>query len=405
MAVMTLGEYPYLSLHPYLVRFAGPSATPWPCGVADTAGIALCVGIQVRFYLYCTDGCGNYRSRLTRKFRQRTSRQLTRKIQITKRENRERKKDNMLQHTLRKLMDDALTAQTHRAHTPDGCHEPTAYIKTPAIRSTVACLKTENLPALFFKSGHLARTPGGAVAGDTVRMDAGLIAMSRTAAAGAHVLIYPEATKAHAVGRTGAIAVESLPGSFRTIEAATFGNVEDDADAPVVALPVLAAPIDWKSPAVLSKGVRFQVKRSERRALTSDELCSELVTAITLGLSRAADHVLLTAIAAETPAGFSLASAAAQGLMLCELRALVGTAGAGANIGEDGTLRAAGIPAELTPDTSATFIGAFNRAGVAIHEDVHIHFERVTADGELAVTAWAHMLPLLPDAGKFWAVA
>jgi hypothetical protein len=114
--------------------------------------------------------------------------------------------------------------------------------------------------------------------------------------------------------------------------------------------------------------------------------------------------VLLSAIAATTPANFSLALAAAQGLKWGELRAIVGTSANGATVSQDGHLRAGGVPAELTADTASTIIGAFSRAGVAIGESVEVYFERIDSSGLLAVTAWASMLPLVPDASKFWLV-
>lgn len=315
--------------------------------------------------------------------------------------------ENMLHKKLETLMDEALRAQKHRAHQPVGMQEPTHYIAEPAVRSTVACLKTGNLPALFDKDGRIRRTPSAAPAGVTVKLDAGLVAGSRVANAGAQVVVYPEATKAHAVGRTGTIATESVPAEFRNIEAAAFGTVdiEIEADAPAIALPILSAPIDWKSSAVKTLGVRFEIPRSERRRIDPEQLCAEIVTSLTLGLARAADEVLLSALTAETLTAFTLAKAATEGLVFDELRALVGTNAAGVVIGQDGVLRAAGIAAELTGDMAGTLVGAWNRAGVAVNEDVSIHFERLDTAGSLAVTAWASMLPLVPDANKFWTVA
>ena len=315
--------------------------------------------------------------------------------------------ESMLHKTLQTLMDEAGRAQKHRAHQPVGMHEPTHYIAEPAVRSTIACLKTSKLPALFDKDGRLRRTPNAAPAGVTIKLDAGLVAGSRVANAGAHIVIYPEATKAHAVGRSESIATESVPAYFRNIEAAAFGTVDIDAeaDAPVIALPLLSAPIDWKSAAVKTKGVRFEIKRSERRRVEPDQLTAEIVTALALGLSRAADDVLLSALAAAALTPFTLAKAAAEGLLFDELRGLVGTSGAGATIGQDGALRAAGIATELTGDMAGTIVGAWNRAGVAVNEDVSIHCERIDLAGSLAVTAWASMLPLVPDTNKFWTVA
>lgn len=310
----------------------------------------------------------------------------------------------MLHNTITKLIEEASQAQATRAHTPVGLHEPTVYISVPAARSTVACLKVENLPALFDKGGRLIRTPNSAPSGVSIKLDAGLVAGSRVAAAGAHVVVFPEAFTPRQ-DPSGTIAVERVPAALRNIEAASFGTVDVDseADAPVIPLPVFVAAIDWTDS--VAKGVRIEIPRSARRRVETEQLSAEIVASLTLGLARAADQVLLAALAAAPLAPFTLAHAAAQGLAFAELRALIGTAGAGALVDQDGALRAAGITAELTGDVAGTFVGAWNRAGVAVKDDVSIHFERLDTAGSLAVTVWANMIPLLPDANKFWTVA
>ena len=308
-----------------------------------------------------------------------------------------------LAQSIRELMAEADKAQAHRAHTPAGLQEPTAYVPVPAVRSMIACLKTANLPALFDKDGRLRRLPPGSPAGTTITMDAAVAAASRVAGAGAHVMLLPDTRKAHAVGQ-GAIAVESVPAEFRNIEPAVFGTVDIDteADAPVIALPVFSASMDMKQAVV--KGIRVELPRSARRRVDPEQLTEEITVSLALGIARAADEVLLSAIAATNPAAFTLAQSAARGLRMDELRALVGTSGAGAAIGQDGSLRAAGIAAELTPDMAGTLVGAWNRTGVVIAEEIPVHFERLGKAGHLAVTAWLNALPLVPDDSCFWTV-
>lgn len=305
---------------------------------------------------------------------------------------------------MRRLMEDAASAQAHRAHTPAGFQEPTAFFPTAAARSIVASLKTENLPALFNSDGELIRTPKAAPAGTTVKIDAGLVAGSRVAQAGAHVVAVPEAITPLRDPR-GTIATQTIPKFFRTIQAAKFAavDIDNEDDAPLIALPVLSAPIDWKTAKTF--GVRFELPRSARTLIDPDQLSAEILAALTLGLSRAADECLLAALGAETLAPFTLAAAASQGLKFAELRAIVGTNAAGASVGQDGQLRAAGVRAELTGDMAGTLIGAWDRAGVAVRDDLAIHFERTSLSGALAVTAWVGMLPLVPDPTKFWTLA
>lgn len=311
-----------------------------------------------------------------------------------------------LVHAIRNLMAEAQNAQSHRAHTPVGMQEPTLYIPMSAARSMLACLSGDSLVGLFDSEGRLRRTPNAAPSSDEVKLDAALIANSRVANAGAHVLIYPDAGKIHAVGKSGAIAIETIPGAVRNVEAAKFGtvNVAAEENVTVIPRPIHSADIDWTQS--IAKGVRFEVPRSDRRKyMDPDKLAGEIITSLILGLSRAADEVLLSAIAATTPGTFSFAQAAAQDVRFGELRALVGTAGAGAQVNQSGSLRVDGVPADLTPDMAGTIVGAFNRATIGIKDDITILFERTGTAGALAVTAWASMLPLVPDSNKFWTAA
>ncbi len=124
---------------------------------------------------------------------------------------------------------------------------------------------------------------------------------------------------------------------------------------------------------------------------------------LSLGLADAADRLLLAHIAAATPTAFTLAKAAAAGLRFPELRAVVGTSGTGAAVGQDGVLRANGIAAELTSEASGTIIGAFNRSAVFIRDRVDVLVERRDTAGRQRVTCWASLAPMAPTgAAHFW---
>ena len=127
--------------------------------------------------------------------------------------------------------------------------------------------------------------------------------------------------------------------------------------------------------------------------------------AFVLGLARASDAVLLTAIEATNPATFTAGAVAAKGLRIDELRGLVGTEGAGAGWRGDGAFAVAGgIAADTTADTVGTVIGSFGRAGVAIHESIDLIVERHNTKGDLVLTAHANMIPLLPNPSVFWTI-
>lgn len=304
---------------------------------------------------------------------------------------------------LRTVMDDAAKAQPFRDHTPIGMDAPTVRMAISTARLTVACLKSDNLPDLFDRNGRLRRTPQAAPSSDTVRMDAAVITNSRVASAGAGVVIVPEASVARAVGKDGPLAFERVPGFLRNIEAGEWSTVNVDAlpEVSVSPSPIVSAEIDWSI--ATAKAIRFVVNRKERmRYGDQDELCNEIIAALTLGLARAADEVLLSDLSARALANFTLGAAAAEGLAMGDLRALVGTGGQGAAVGQDGALRAGGIAAELTAEMSGTIVGAWDRTAVAVRDDVNIFFERTGLAGEMAITAWASMQSLVPSASKFW---
>jgi len=176
----------------------------------------------------------------------------------------------------------------------------------------------------------------------------------------------------------------------------------DGTDLTDSAIQVYRAYADRKT--IPAYGVRIPMSRSEQKSYREGELADSVLVSIALGVSRAADAALLGAIKAANPAAFSLAAAAAKGLKFHELRSLVGTAGTGAAVGQDGALRVAGVQAELTPDIDATIVGAFNRSAVAIHEEITLLAERINVQGALVLTCWVHLQALLPKPDSFFSV-
>jgi hypothetical protein len=304
------------------------------------------------------------------------------------------------------LMDEAASASRERAHQPPGFSDPIRYEPVSSARSAVASLRGDYLPGLFDTAGRLRRTPQAATSSEEFSVELAILANSRIARAGAGFVIVKDNTSAHAVGRTGDVVIEQTPGYVRNVDAAPWATVDIDAagNVSVSDSPISSAAIDWST--ATAKAVRFVVNRRARMAYEDQQkLCDQIVAAITLGLARAADEVLFSALAAEDLDPFTLAAAAAADLSFDELRAIVGTASTGAAVGADGVLRAAGISADLTADMSGTIIGAWSRAAVAVRDDVNISIERTGLQGEMAITAWASMQALVPAPGKFWIVA
>lgn len=278
-------------------------------------------------------------------------------------------------------------------------------IPTSMVRGTTVSLTMSHLPALFDKSGRLRRTPKGAPAGVTATLSGAVAANSVVGWAGAHILVMPQNLVTHAIDNTGTVATQSIPVEFRLIEAAKFGvtDIDQEEDAPIVDLPVTAASMKWNDAITLA--TRFEIPRSERRRHDAHDLESEIATSLTLGVARAADETLLSAILDRSLTPFTLASAATAGVRFDELRSIAGASASGTSIGSDGILRAAGVRAELTQDTPATLVGAWDRAGIIVEDEVTVLFERLGKAGHLACTAFVRMIPLVPDESYFWTVA
>ena len=274
----------------------------------------------------------------------------------------------------------------------------------PKAAASVSSLKLRelSLPPFIASQGlNQVRVPVGTEAGKKTTFDKVLLESSRVAQAGARIILVKEADDAIPVPG-GGIALQRRNAGYTLIEAANFAVVPDGDELANSTLPIYRDLIDLET--IPALGFRVALTRAEQKAYESGQLADSALVSIALGIARAADATLLSAIVAGNPAAFSLGAAAALGVEFAELRALVGTAGTGAIPGQDGTLRAAGVLAELTPTIAETIAGTFNRAAVAVHEDIRLVAERTNTRGELILTCWVNMQALLPLPGAFFAV-
>ncbi len=303
---------------------------------------------------------------------------------------------------LRKLLEDAKRQSAASA----------TYDQTGAVRHIIPkapasvlsrSIREMSLPPFLADQGiHQVRVPLGVEAGKQTTFSSLLLQASRVSQAGARIILVNEADDALQVPG-GGIALQKRNAGYTLVEAANFAVVADGADVTDSALPVYRDLIDLDT--MPAYGFRVALSRADQKAYEDGQLADNALVSIALGIARTADAVLLSAIAASTPANFSLGAAAALGVEFAELRALVGTAGTGAAVAQDGTLRAAGVLAELTAVTADTFAGSFSRAAVAVHEDIRLVAERTNKQGELILTCWMNAQALLPLPGAFWKVA
>lgn len=263
------------------------------------------------------------------------------------------------------------------------------------------------LPGLVNSEWRPYGTPApSADAGESHTLDMALIQNSRVMQAGARLIIMPESMEPVSDLDGNLAGFREEPVSMVNINAASLDaltpGVDGEGTVTAQALPIAEAAID--PDAWTQRAVRFELPRSVMKAKGMDELTTEMLTAIALGVGRAADEELLTAITATTPGAYTLAAAAAAGLRFDELRAIVGTAAAGAAVNDAGRLNVSGLPAELSPDMAATIVGSWDRAAVAVSPEISLLVERTNANGSMAVTCWVDMQALIPEPAKFWAV-
>ncbi len=245
--------------------------------------------------------------------------------------------------------------------------------------------------------------------GETVELDprAVIEQHSVVAQAGARIIVAHPRDRAIPIGgekTDGLLGFFSDPQMLRNVDPAQFATLADGADAPVSAIPTHDATFTW--PDVPTAAFRTTITRAQNRALGGGEdLRDALLRSVLMGLGLYADKLLLAAIAAATPAAFTFGAAAAKFLKVDDLRAVIGTSGAGAGYRGDGAFVAnPGIPAEITDATAGTYIGCFSSAAVAIWPELTVQARRLSTAGDLEVTCLVNAQAVLPDAGKFWTV-
>jgi hypothetical protein len=300
------------------------------------------------------------------------------------------------------LIAEAQRAMPYTERARPGDLEPLRIAKRAAAARTLV-LKSTPLPTLFNAEGRMMGKPTANLAGETMTLGAAIVQASRTAQAGANLIVLEERPEPQFVDpQTGAMSMYEFPGEFVSVDPAPFAEVEDDEDTPETERPIHVAEIARDG---RQFGVRFKVNRAEQKRRGEQQVADEMLLAIVSGVAQAADLALLEAIKAVTPAAFTLGAAAAAGVRVGDLHALVGTGAAGAEFRADGQLVAAGIRAELTPGIAETIVGDFNRAALVVGPELTIMADRMNTRGDVTVQAWLNIDAAVPDRSKFWTVA
>lgn len=271
--------------------------------------------------------------------------------------------------------------------------------RAPAAVSTLLLRDISVPPFLSANADNSIHIPLGVEAGKKTSLSTAIMKASRVAKAGAKIIVVERARDAIPIG-SGDILMSKVTSGFTLVEPAKFHKVADGDDLTNSDLPVFRSLVDMES--MPGFGFRVKLSHTEQRSYEKGKLADITLAAIGMGLARVADMALLKAITSSNPEGFSLGSAAALGYEFGELRALVGTDANGADVGHDGVLRAAGVLAELTPDTAETLIGSWSRSAVAVHEEITLVAERLSVSGSMEITCWCHAEALIPNPAAFW---
>ena len=264
----------------------------------------------------------------------------------------------------------------------------------------------DELPDLIGEDGRAIRTPAMRDGGERVTIREMATHASRVIAAGAHLVPIRELEPR---APSGVPVLEEVPNGLTIVGPSPFGPgtpIGGENEIAATPLPWSTAELDRATTSQVAW--RCEIGRREGKTRGDEELAALLYHAVTLGLAQAVDVELLAALIAANPAPWSVGSAAAKGVRLEELAAVVGTNGAGVSgltPGAEALLVGGVVPGELTDAIAETIVAAWSRMAVAVQDEVEVLVERRDASGKLIVTAWFNLQALIPDTGFAWAAA
>lgn len=312
-------------------------------------------------------------------------------------------------NTLKDLLADARRQLAyHEFNNADGSVR--ALLPKAAASAITLSMRSMDAPQPPTPAGmSLIYAPQGTEATRVTKLPLAVAHRSRAVMAGARLFLVDAAvepvqpTYLHGQAQNAPVALTRRQGRFTVVEPALLAKTDDGDDLSASTIPVFTSDVDMDT--MPAYGVHFELTRADMREYNDGELADAALASIVMGIGRVCDAALIAAIVAGTPAAFTIGAAAAKGFEFRELRALIGTTGTGSAVGQDGTLRAAGVLAELTDASASTIIGAWSRSAVAVADDIRLVAERTGKAGDLRLTAWVNVQALTPRPGCFWTVA
>lgn len=256
--------------------------------------------------------------------------------------------------------------------------------------------------AVRFLSLNEVLTPKG---GNQTTLNAVLAERSLVVQAGAKVIRIPGPMTTQPTGQTGATTGREVADRFVVIRPGKFAKVTDGEEISMSGKPYMVAAFDHNT--APAYGVGYTLTRQQLKHEFADDTVLEAVnTAIERGIADLADFVLLNHLesAAETLTSPSFTAVAqkiaAKNLRFDEVKAIVGGDCTGLEL-QDGVLRAYGVRAEISGQTSSTIIGAFGNAAVAMDDGIRVTARRVL-NGAVEIVVWVNASALVPDSTMFW---
>ncbi|EGX8862849.1 hypothetical protein Q9G42_000433 [Escherichia coli] len=256
--------------------------------------------------------------------------------------------------------------------------------------------------AVRFLSLNEVLTPKG---GNQTTLNAVLAERSLVVQAGAKVIRIPGPMTMQPTGKTGANIGREVADRFVVVRPGAFAKVADGEEITMSGLPYLVSAFDHNN--APAYGVGYALSRKQMKHDFADDTTLEVVnTAIERGIADLADFVLLNHLEAEaetltSPSFTAVAQKiAAKNLRFDEVKAIVGGDCTGLEL-QDGVLRAYGVRAEISGQTTSTIIGAFGNAAVALDDEIRVTARRVL-NGAVEIVVWVNASALVPDSTVFW---
>ncbi len=283
----------------------------------------------------------------------------------------------------------------------DALNHPGGHIRADREGNITQVIPVEPAAVRFLSLNDVLTPKGGA----QTTFNAVLAERSLVAQAGAEIIRIPGPMTTQPTGKTGATTGREVADRFVVIRPGAFAKVADGEEISMSGKPYMVAAFDHNT--APAYGVGYTLTRQQLKHEFADDTVLEAVnTAIERGIADLCDFVLLNHLetAAETLASPSFTAVAqkiaAKNLRFDEVKAIVGGECTGLEL-QDGVLRAYGVRAEISGQTTATIVGAFDRAAVGIDDELRVTAKRIL-NGGVEIVVWVNASALVPDSTMFW---